>query len=263
MKEINDIKIILGKYEKIFSDKDTIKKTEISLELKGKIYKDLQNKSIELKKQLMCLVNQLPSINENDYAITGTLNYCKKIEEKKNPSDFDLWKKNISEQVNYIYDRNVKLLQSKEILHNIYKNMTNVYGIVWEQEFKEWRWEHVSKPTTLEIIYGNKQYKSIFDAKLEDQYYEYKDVEKLSVKDLIQPLLTINEDKSKGNCITLKRIYQHMEEEYNINWERMIKKYVKENNNTPKLKSDLLYWNHGLIEAFRISINDLIQDIKK
>lgn len=83
MKEINDIKIILGKYEKIFLDKDTIKKTEISLELKGKIYKDLQNKSIELKKQLMCLVNQLPSINENDYAITGTLNYCKKIEEKK------------------------------------------------------------------------------------------------------------------------------------------------------------------------------------
>jgi hypothetical protein len=57
MKEINDIKIILGKYEKIFLDKDTIKKTEISLELKGKIYKDLQNKSIELKKQLMCLVN--------------------------------------------------------------------------------------------------------------------------------------------------------------------------------------------------------------
>lgn len=257
MQEINNIKSTLGQYEKILSDKEIIKNTCISPELKEKIYQDLQNKSIELKKQLVLFANQLPLIGGNINDITS------KDVKREKQSDFDLWKKNISKQVNYIYDRNINLLRSREVLQNIYTTMTNVYGIVWEQEFKEWRWEHITKPSTLEIIYTNKQYKSIFDAKLEDQYYEFKDKGKLNVKELIEPLVSVYEDKSKGNCMTLKRIYQHMGEEYNIDWERMIKKYMKEYGYLPKLKSDLLYWNHGLIENFRVSINDLIQVNKK
>lgn len=266
MKEINNIKSILGQYEKAIIDKNAIQNTDINLKLKESIYEDLQLRCDEMKKELKYLIEKLPNITDSvknaktekvvelksvDKVISQPKIVGTELLEKK-------WKEDISAKVNAIYDRELHYAQSKEVFKELYEYMTNVYGIVWEQDFKEWRRGNMGIPKTLEIIFNNSQYKSIFDAILLDKYDKAMERDKLSVRELIDPLVSKYLDKSNGGCATLKKVYLHMENSYNINWDKHMKKYYKEKGVHIKAKSDLLYWNHGLVEAFRMSINDMM-----
>lgn len=266
MKEINSIKTVLGQYEKLMNDKNAIQNTGINPKLKESIYEDLQLQCNELKKELMYLVEKLPnitnSVKNNKVENVVELKSINKVVPQFENVDAELlkkkWKEDISAKVNAIYDRELHYIQSKEVFKELYEYMTNVYGIVWEQDFKEWRREHIGIPKTLEIIFNNSQYKSIFDAILLDKYNATIERDKLSTRELIEPLVSKYLDKSNGGCATLKKVYLHMENSYNINWNKHMKKYYKENGTHITKKSDLLYWNHGLIEAFRMSINDMM-----
>lgn len=264
MSDVHKIKCTLGQYERIIEDKEAIENTCINSQLKEMVYKDLQSRCDEVKKKLLELVNSLPDVSVT-IKTTSTSSMIKvvKTEAKPQISVVDKtpekkWKEDISMKVNAIYDRQLNYVESKEVLRELYEYMTNVYGIVWEQDFKEWRRENIGVPKTLEIIFNNTQYKSIFDAILFDKYNKAIEKEKLSIKEIIEPLIVRNADKSNGGCVTLKKIYLHMEDAYNIDWDKHMKKYHKENGVHIKTKTELLYWNHGLIEKFRISVHDLL-----
>ena len=265
MNEIQNIKSMLGQYEKVMSDKESIQNTCISPEIKATVYNDLQNRCDEVKKKLLEMIKILPEItdknSDNSKSKTEKTIKIESIIDTNNDDQRKSWKSNMSSKINAIYDRKLDYVTSKEVFKELYEYMTNVYGIVWEQDFKEWRRDNDGIPKTLDIIYNNSQYKSIFDSILVDKYNNILKVhpDKLSVKEIIEPLVRKNQDKSNGGCATLKKVYLHMENYYNINWDKHMKKYFKENGIQPKTKSDLLYWNHGLIERFRMSVNDMVQ----
>lgn len=264
MSDIHKIKCALGQYERIIADKETIQNTCISPELKTTVYKDLQLRCDEVKKKLLDLVKGLPDVSVSTKSVViSSMEKVVQTEAKPQITVVDKtpekkWKEDISMKVNAIYDRQLSYVESKEVFRELYEYMTNVYGIVWEQDFKEWRRENVGVPKTLEIIFNNTQYKSIFDAILLDKYNKAMERERLSIKEIIEPLIVKNADKSNGGCATLKKIYLHMEDTHNIDWDKHMKKYYKENGTHIKAKSELLYWNHGLIERFRMSVCELM-----
>ena len=49
----------------------------------------------------------------------------------------------------------------------------------------------------------------------------------VKVQEVITPLIELYDDKSVGGCATIKKIYSYMEERFNVQWERMIKRYKK------------------------------------
>ena len=62
MNEIQNIKSMLGQYEKVMSDKESIQNTCISPEIKVTVYNDLQNRCDEVKKKLLEMIKILPDI---------------------------------------------------------------------------------------------------------------------------------------------------------------------------------------------------------
>lgn len=266
MEEVRKIKEILERYEKIMNDKAAIQDINISKKLKESVYKDLQNTCYREKKKLLELIILLPEVVMlNDEPKKEEINVEKVIENIKHDNRVDeqykIWKSDVSNKINGIYDRDLSYTEPKSIFKELYEYMTNTYGIVWEQDFKEWRRTHIGVPRTLEIIYNNSTYRSIFNSILNDKYNKIVDLhpEKLSIKEIIEPLIIKNQDKSNGGCATLKKIYLLMSDDYNIDWDKWTKKYYKETGTTISSKSELLYWNHGLVERFRIIVNDLIQ----
>lgn len=265
MSNIHKIKCALGQYERIIADKEAIQNTCISTDLKVTAYKDLQLRCDEIKNKLLELVKELPDVSFVTKPVI--ISSMKKDTQSERNSQIVVdntsekkWKEDISIKVQEIYNRQLTYVGSKEVLKELYEYMTNVYGIVWEQDFKEWRREHTGIPKTLEIIFNNEQYKSIFDSILFDKYNKVMEKEKISIKEIIEPLVIRYSDKSNGGCATLKKIYLHMENNYNIDWDKHMKKYYKENGTHAKTKSELLYWNHGLIERFRMSVYELMEN---
>ena len=178
---------------------------------------------------------------------------------KKEKTPYMIWHDDVSEKLDAIYDRNISYKISKDILMEIYEKMTNVYGIVWEQDYKEWRRTHQGVPRTLNIIFNNEQYKSIFESILSDKYDEsianHSDV--LSPDELIDELISKRNDKTRA--ATFKLVYTRMENYYDVKWDKMIMRYKRETGRINVLKKELLYWNRGLVERFRISIHDLLE----
>ena len=111
----------------------------------------------------------------------------------------------------------------------------------------------------LNIIFNNEQYKSIFESILSDKYDEsianHSDV--LSPDELIDELISRRNDKTRA--ATFKLVYTRMENYYDVKWDKMIRRYKRETGRINVLKKELLYWNRGLVERFRISIHDLLE----
>lgn len=80
------------------------------------------------------------------------------------------WKRGIYEQIKIITNKKHLFNKRSEVLHYIYNYMRKNYGIVWEQDVKEYKekFETDYKPQTIDVIYFNKIYKSIFESILID-----------------------------------------------------------------------------------------------
>lgn len=238
MKSFNEIKKKIEELEVILRNRICLE--SMNLTTKNIAIDELVQKSKDIKEQLIYMLNQL-SVENNNY---------NKSENEVNENLFLLWKKAVSNQINYIYDREKKYTNVKSVYKDIYTYMRNVYGIVWEQEEKEWREVHVDRPQTLEIIYNNRMYKSIFDSILHDKYAysESHHPDVLTIDEIIEPLA-----KKMGlniRSVPLNKVYIYMETVYKFDWNRYIKRYQKVNGSY-KGNRELLYWNRNLMEKFR------------
>lgn len=77
------------------------------------------------------------------------------------------------------------------VLVHIYKKMNAVYGVVWEQESKDYRKKYnlTGKVPFIDIAYDQPAYRSIFEATLLDLYDKYKDLCIDRTTAIIQPLI--------------------------------------------------------------------------
>ena len=265
---LNKFRSLIGQYTKLTKDKRTIESLSIDSDLKIVAYKNLEKNLDKLKRSMHKVIDSIEPIyieeikenvdtnNQEQMEVTQKIIVSSK---KKEKTPYMIWHDDVSEKLDAIYDRNISYKMSKDILMEIYEKMTNVYGIVWEQDYKEWRRTHQGVPRTLNIIFNNEQYKSIFESILSDKYDEsianHSDV--LSPDELIDELISRRNDKTRA--ATFKLVYTRMENYYDVKWDKMIRRYKRETGRINVLKKELLYWNRGLVERFRISIHDLLE----
>ena len=265
---LNEFKSLIGQYTKLNKDKKTIESLFIDPDLKIAAYKNLEKNLDKMKRKMHKYIDSIEPIYVEEIKENKNIDNQEQSEsiqrvivssKKKEKTPYMIWHDDVSEKLDAIYDRNISYKMSKDILMEIYEKMTNVYGIVWEQDYKEWRRTHQGVPRTLNIIFNNEQYKSIFESILSDKYDEsianHSDV--LSPDELIDELISKRNDKTRA--ATFKLVYTRMENYYDVKWDKMIRRYKRETGRINVLKKELLYWNRGLVERFRISIHDLLE----
>ena len=265
---LNEFKSLIGQYTKLNKDKKTIESLFIDPDLKIAAYKNLEKNLDKMKRKMHKYIDSIEPIYVEEIKENKNIDNQEQLEvtqkvivssKKKEKTPYMIWHDDVSEKLDAIYDRNISYKMSKDILMEIYEKMTNVYGIVWEQDYKEWRRTHQGVPRTLNIIFNNEQYKSIFESILSDKYDEsianHSDV--LSPDELIDELISRRNDKTRA--ATFKLVYTRMENYYDVKWDKMIRRYKRETGRINVLKKELLYWNRGLVERFRISIHDLLE----
>ena len=137
---INKMEIVESKIDKLYKDMEEIKKllsemkSELSKEYKG----TFSNKSI--KKKIVVI------------------------------DDRTKWKRKIYDQIRSLINTDHSFRKRSEVLCYIYNYMRKNYGIVWEQDIKVYKEQYGIdyKPKTIDVVYENKIYKSIFESVLID-----------------------------------------------------------------------------------------------
>ena len=146
------------------------------------------------------------------------------------------------------------------VLVHIYKKMNAVYGVVWEQELKDYREKYsiTGRVPFIDIVYDYPAYKSIFEATLLDLYDKYKDLCIDRTTAIIQPLIEKNNDRSRAGMKTYRAVYKRMSEMYPaINWETIKSRYVSKHG-TPSTKRELIENNGELLKKFQNAVEYLL-----
>lgn len=263
----------------ISSKKET---TEIE-ELKGMVgslaarFDDLYNNVSKMGNLLLDMREHKPvlTIEQKERAKASEVSY--------------LWKQEMYNKMDILVEHG-KFESRADIMKYIYKYMNRNYGIVWEQEIKDYvdRNNSVKKPSTIEAIYDNEMLRSIFDAVLSDMVGEVGEVREagevrevgefreadglkqrkndpviVPIDDIIKPLIQKNCDLSNAGMATYRSVYRHMDENYSVNWKnlqtRHCKKYGIYGDPRKISRKKLIETNERLRKKFEQAVNDLLE----
>lgn len=175
------------------------------------------------------------------------------------------WKKQMYKKAEELTIKDKQYVSVPDVLKYIYKYMNKVYSVVWEQEIKDYMqlYETSVRPQTLDVIYHNSMYKSIFEAVLCDliENTEETDAAMATVDETIKPLIEKYGDTSNAGCATFKRVYSHMEKVYKVDWKNHITRYMHQygTNIKPK-KIVLITAKPQLRKKFIKSIEDMLKE---
>ena len=263
----------------ISSKKET---TEIE-ELKGMVgslaarFDDLYNNVSKMGNLLLDMREHKPvlTIEQKERAKASEVSY--------------LWKQEMYNKMDILVEHG-KFESRADIMKYIYKYMNRNYGIVWEQEIKDYvdRNTSVKKPSTIEAIYDNEMLRSIFDAVLSDMVGEVGEVREagevrevgefreadglkqrkndpviVPIDDIIKPLIQKNCDLSNAGMATYRSVYRYMDENYSVNWKNLQTRYCKKYGiyGDPRKisRKKLIETNERLRKKFEQVVNDLLE----
>lgn len=276
IKLIHEIKSRIGTYEKHICDMNKIEKLNISKNIKNVAINEAEKILTNEIKVILRDVNKLPyatscRCEKNNNIVESSSKELQVVEiqeteikeEVAEKNEFKKWRKYVGECTNYIYQRDSSYVDSSEVQKSIYDYMNRNYGIVWEQELKEFKKIYNSRNTKMDIIFYNEKYKSIFESILKDMYEKivigHPDI--LTSAEIITELVAITNDKSKGGSATLRKIYEKMESEHEFNIEKAIKRYEIANGIIIQKKTDMLA-DKAFMEEFRVSANELLSEVR-
>lgn len=217
------------------------------------------------------------------------------IEQKEKAKALEIsyiWKQKMYEKMDILIEHG-KFESRADIMKYIYKYMNRNYGIVWEQEIKDYvdRNNSVKKPSTIEVIYDNEMLRSIFDAVLSDMVGEVGEVREagevrevgefrevgstdgikrrkndsviVPIDDIIKPLIQKNCDLSNAGMATYRSVYRYMDENYSVNWKNLQTRYCKKYGiyGDPRKisRKKLIETNERLRKKFEQAVNDLLE----
>ncbi len=153
-----------------------------------------------------------------------------------------------------------KFKDKTAVLVHIYKKMNAVYGVVWEQESKDYRKKYnlTGKVPLIDIVYDSSTYRSIFEMTLLDLYDKYKDLCIDRTTAIIQPLIEKYGDHSIAGMKTYRIVYKRMNEMYPaINWKTVRSRYTSKYG-TPSTKKELIENNSELLKKFQNAVEYLL-----
>ena len=278
----NPHRIILNKVTDCYLTRADGERTEIEelKELKG-VVNGLAVQITDLYNNVSKMGNLLLDMREHKPVLT--------IEQKGKAKASEvsyLWKQEMYEKMDILIEFG-KFESRADIMKYIYKYMNRNYGIVWEQEIKDYinRNNSDKKPSTIEIIYDNEMLRSIFDAVLSDMVgkvgevgetrgaEEFREADGLKqrkndlvivpIDDIIKPLIQKNCDLSNAGMATYRSVYRHMDENYSVNWKNLQTRYCKKYGiyGDPRKisRKKLIETNERLRKKFEQAVNDLLE----
>ena len=174
------------------------------------------------------------------------------------------WKRRTNEFVDKLSESS-KFTDRNSVLKYLYDYINKTYGIVWDQEKREYRRRHsnISKVSTFDVIYEDEQLRSIFDCTLADLYDKHKNYCKDQTMLIIQPLAERYNDSSNGYMHTCRRVYAKMNElDPYINWKSLEKRYISKYGKTAVRKIKIIEKNPELLKKFQKAVNIILAEGK-
>lgn len=183
---------------------------------------------------------------------------------------YSSWKETMYQKMARICDNTTKFGKRSDVMRWIYKYMTKNYGVVWDQETREYKERNHTciTPSTIDVVMDKFMIKSIFESVLADLEYEYcHKVEEKSenhvdswVDQVIAPLVEKYNDHSNAGMATYRRVYKKMDEDNKICWKNLTTRYISENGRKPSRK-DLIETRSSLRKKFKNAVKELMEEM--
>jgi len=235
---------------------------------------ELQPANPEMLSQIKYLANEIQSLkDEQKHTATQLLNsmlYVKNLITAQNTPEpvNGTWKHEaIAKVKELITEQPFNYSDVKSVLKLIYAKMNTVYGIVMQQEIKDYNAQYnlVGKQSGLEVVSNKESLRSLFISILSDMFLPETVTENPKcqsqpdiIKQTIKPLIEKYNDQSIGGNTTYRKVYKDM----GVCWQVRQSRYRNEHGlkkNPAKLK--LISYNHKLFDLFCKTVNTKLQEI--
>lgn len=239
----------------------------LSIELMNTQLQNIENRFDSMQKSFeLFQTNFTQHIDTRLNTMSNAFTYIKKLLEQNSKPLFVVdvdWKSKMFKRVDELVSQQPqKYTNSKMVLRTIYNKMNSVYGVVWDQEQKDFREAHnvSGRSQTMELISDKEQLKSLFECILNDMFIDENQKvisEKVvpSARDIIAPLIKKYNDKSKGGTVTFRKVYKNMD----VNWYRKEKTYIKcHRANNPPQRIKLIEQDFTLMRKFKKTVKDMM-----
>ena len=194
------------------------------------------------------------------------------LSEVATTSSLKSWKETMYKKMDHICENTTQFGKRNDVMKWIYRYMNRKYGVVWEQEEREYKERNHTciTPSTIDIVMDKSMIKSIFESVLADLEYEYchnaavdtrRPIENWTDQ-IITPLVEKYNDHSNAGMATYRRVYKKMDEKYRIGWKNLTTRYINEHGKKPSRK-DLIETRPPLRKKFKNAVNELMEEIQE
>ncbi|MDD3123561.1 MAG: ORF6N domain-containing protein [Candidatus Izemoplasmatales bacterium] len=179
------------------------------------------------------------------------------------------WKHQIYSQANRVLRLYPTMTKNQHVLRAVYTIMRNQYGIVFEEEKREYKEKYNIEHhvPTIDIIADNAKLKSLFESILNDMENSNVMVEQRKqivntvvdpITSTINPLIAKRNDKTKGGNNTYRKVYAAMGV---VSWEMRRKRYqhVHKLKNIPS-KKVLIRNDPKLLKKFVSTVHQMLAE---
>lgn len=181
---------------------------------------------------------------------------------------YSSWKDTMYQKMDRICAHTTKFDKRSDVMRWIYKYMTKNYGVVWDQEAREYKERNQTSmmPSTIDVVMDKPMIKSIFESVLADLEYEY--CHKINIKStdrtnwtdqVVAPLIEKYNDHSNAGMVTYRRVYKKMDEDNKIAWNNLTTRYINEHGRKPSRK-DLIETRPSLRKKFKTAVKELMEE---
>ncbi len=227
-------------------------------------FQELNEKIDKLYSEMGKLANLLIDMKEGSKIsvdIPESINHGNLLEVLEH-SEITEWKKKIYSMIDRLIDVG-KCKERSECLQYIYKYMNKNYGIVWDQEMKEYAIQNGKRPSTIDLTYNNETYRSIFESILVDlvENNTSQDEEMVCMTDkIIAPLIKKYNDNSNAGCATYKLVYARMDKIKPICWGNREARYINKHEKKTATKKNIINDSKSLIKIFRAAVKQMLEE---
>ena len=185
---------------------------------------------------------------------------------------YSSWKETMYRKMDRICANTTKFGKRSDVMRWIYKYMTKNYGVVWDQEAREYKERNQTSmmPSTIDVVMDKTIIKSIFESVLADMEYECCHKNALNVEGsvenwtdlIIAPLIERYNDHSNAGMATYRRVYKKMDADNKICWKNLTTRYINEHGKKPSRK-DLIETRPSLRKKFKSAVKELMEEIQE
>lgn len=177
------------------------------------------------------------------------------------------WKPSMYEKMDHICANTSDFEKRADIMKWIYRYINKNYGVVWDQEVREYKERNKTRvlPSTIDVVQDKPIIKSIFESVLADLEYKYcKPVINTAdqtrwIDQIVEPLIKKYDDHSTSTMVTYRRIYRKMNASGKIGWKNMTTRYINEHGKKPS-KKDLIETRPSLRKKFQNAVKELMEE---